>query len=565
MKLKSKAVWLMSVVVMMATLLTAIIIIRVADNVISSYAAENVTNTCEKNILEIDGVLVDMESNVQEMYRFVVNQCPEDVLTNPESAQRMIEICDTAFKEKLEYVDYVYSDYFIMNASVYDRTGVFYSKKQNVVTKSGLTPIDDYARDAEEVIWYFKPLEEKKAVWLLARSDKNTPGENLISYVIPIYRDEEFIGVVGMDMQLSVIQSMVAGIEIYDTGYGTLLSADKEFLYHPATEAGIFNENDIDNIEEIKMMALENAGQDGLIKYNVNGQKKYMISRSLESGMVLILSAPASEIDAPRRHLIHIASLVTTISVLITIMIVYFAVKRLLEPIIAIKDAAVKISQGDYSHEMKVETNSSDEIGELTTALNIMTDRMQQYITITESQANTDSMTGIGNKAAFRSRVDDLLANSGDHYGVMIMDVNNLKCINDSFGHNAGDEFIREAVKFLQEVMYGTPIYRVGGDEFALVLGPDTNFEEITQAKVERLFMKHMKAYNKAGTPYDPWGLWLAVGVAVKEPGMKESFSEVYGRADKAMYKNKEKMKKKQMKDMEQTHSSKVTPIRTAK
>ena len=84
--------------------------------------------------------------------------------------------------------------------------------------------------------------------------------------------------------------------------------------------------------------------------------------------------------------------------------------------------------------------------------------------------AYTDPLTGLPNRRAFFERCDQAIA-SGRHFGVVIADVDNLKEINDSLGHDAGDAAIREVVAALVAVLGPDAfVARVGGDEFMAVI-----------------------------------------------------------------------------------------------
>ena len=88
--------------------------------------------------------------------------------------------------------------------------------------------------------------------------------------------------------------------------------------------------------------------------------------------------------------------------------------------------------------------------------------------------AYADSLTGLPNRRAFFERCDQAIA-AGRNFGVLIADVDNLKQINDSLGHTAGDTAIREVAAALLAVL-GTDasVARVGGDEFMAVIPSDS-------------------------------------------------------------------------------------------
>lgn len=93
-----------------------------------------------------------------------------------------------------------------------------------------------------------------------------------------------------------------------------------------------------------------------------------------------------------------------------------------------------------------------------------------QSVRISElgSLALRDDMTNVGNKTAFSARVSEI--KDSEKYGIVLMDVNNLKMINDNYGHGAGDEYIKGCCTVLCDVFSHSPVFRIGGDEFSVIL-----------------------------------------------------------------------------------------------
>jgi diguanylate cyclase (GGDEF)-like protein len=98
-----------------------------------------------------------------------------------------------------------------------------------------------------------------------------------------------------------------------------------------------------------------------------------------------------------------------------------------------------------------------------------------------ESQANTDPLTGLGNLRALQRALANLLDTQKRYqhpFGVLLMDIDGLKRINDSFGHQAGDEVLAEVAKrFSRSVRSSDYLARYGGEEFVVLL-PETKLED---------------------------------------------------------------------------------------
>ena len=157
-----------------------------------------------------------------------------------------------------------------------------------------------------------------------------------------------------------------------------------------------------------------------------------------------------------------------------------------------------------------------------------------------ERLARLDELTGIKNKNAFSEHVreiDEMI--NGDEqdpvFGVVMCDINDLKRINDTRGHSFGDEAIQKACRMICEIFEESSVYRVGGDEFVVILTGDdfSNRESLLET---------LKLKSKINGRYRI-GPVVACGEAKYNPGVDRNFQEVYNRADGRMYANKTELK----------------------
>lgn len=121
----------------------------------------------------------------------------------------------------------------------------------------------------------------------------------------------------------------------------------------------------------------------------------------------------------------------------------------------------------------------------LATLANVATEaaRAQDEVDSLERRANTDPLTGLPNYGAFQSALDDANENRPYHDGVglLFIDLDNFKNLNDTYGHPAGDELLRVVAQRLQTAAGGGDfVARVGGDEFVVIL---TGMVSLEQAK----------------------------------------------------------------------------------
>nr|WP_292163477.1 GGDEF domain-containing protein [Butyrivibrio sp.] len=154
--------------------------------------------------------------------------------------------------------------------------------------------------------------------------------------------------------------------------------------------------------------------------------------------------------------------------------------------------------------------------------------------------ARRDELTGVKNKNAYKELEESVQHNMDQGmdylpYAIVVCDANNLKKINDTLGHVAGDEYIKASAMLLCVVFAHSPVFRVGGDEFvAFVTGSDyANRNEL----LEKLRSQVLENQKKGE------GAVIASGMAEYDSDKDKLVSDVFERADKEMYENKQKLK----------------------
>lgn len=152
--------------------------------------------------------------------------------------------------------------------------------------------------------------------------------------------------------------------------------------------------------------------------------------------------------------------------------------------------------------------------------------------------ANKDALTGVKNKRAYvqaETEMDQEIDKKAP-FSMVVCDLNGLKQVNDTQGHKAGDEFIRNACKVICDVFDHSPVFRIGGDEFAVILkGRDYERREELIQELKNVLEKE----KHLGIPL------LAFGISDYDPLEDNRVQDVFERADNLMYENKEQCKKR--------------------
>lgn len=154
--------------------------------------------------------------------------------------------------------------------------------------------------------------------------------------------------------------------------------------------------------------------------------------------------------------------------------------------------------------------------------------------------AYSDVMTQLGNRMAYMEQLRECVGQHTPKLGIVFMDVNNLKKVNDAYGHEEGDALIRMAAEVIRKSFgdYGR-IYRIGGDEFCVLM--DTNPEE-SYAMAKDEFQKLIHQINDSGEY--PYRLQIAHGFAWCEADSMVTVEDAVKSADDKMYQNKVQLKK---------------------
>lgn len=453
---------------------------------------------------------------------------------------------EALFHAAASYTTGVVTYYYRLNPELSStQKGFFYSRINGSTFRSaGIVDIFDYpSDDLPHVGWYFLPVQKQAPMWIRPYFNQNL-GLDMVSYVSPVFHDGALVGVAGMDISRPTLVGRIQNMAAYDTGYACLLDADGTIYYHPELEAGT---NIGDPFPEIYAAILDPSDSIPLVNYAYEGVRKKAACATLENGLKLVVVAPLDEINAGWHRLLRMMVAVALFLVAVFGLIFFKALSRVTEPLRELTAAAEQLSEGNY--EVKLETTAEDEVGTLTRSFQHLVNHLNVYISDLNSKAYKDAMTGVKNKAAFEAKAQELndairAATPEDppRFGIVMMDCNELKEINDAYGHDKGDLYLQSACRMICATFAHSPVFRIGGDEFVALLQND-DYED--RAALVDDFERRCRAYNQA--PGNPWEhASIATGMAVFDPLVDQDVDSVFRRADERMYRQKKRSKKLQ-------------------
>ncbi len=151
-----------------------------------------------------------------------------------------------------------------------------------------------------------------------------------------------------------------------------------------------------------------------------------------------------------------------------------------------------------------------------------------------ENQATTDPLTGLKNRRGFDAGASRFLqgfARKGTRFGLIVMDLDRFKPVNDRYGHAIGDLVLRElAARLRRQVRANDVVARLGGDEFAILV-EDCEDDELPHL-AQRLVLA---ARQPVGTPFGELQVGMSVGITLSVGGDRV-IGDLADRADRALY-----------------------------
>lgn len=542
--IQSKILMLILTCVFLTTVVIGGSGIRNAQRTIDQNSSQIMNLTCSEKAAELNYLLLNVEQSV----RLLASQSLES-LPSLDELNGNIPAIDAYTDALLPFAINVANNttgavavYLRLNPEFSTPTsGFFWSRKtQNGAFEIEVpTDLSAYSpTDTEHVGWYYIPIENQKPTWIEPYWNKNIDVQ-MISFVIPLYAEGQTVGLVGIDIDFNAITDSLQEMRAYENGYAFLVNNKGEVMFHHSYPMGIhMADADSSLVAAAQELKNESSGNT-LFTYLHRGVEKRLAFRTLVNDMRLVLTAPADDIDATRNALVlHICIAALIISIAAVIITVILT-RAMIRPLKELNEAAKKIADGDFG--VTITAGGKDEVGTLANSFRLTVNHLQTYISYINGLAYRDGLTGARNKTAYEDKVtqiEDCMRITHIKYGVVVFDLNHLKRINDSYGHDFGDMYIINCCKIICQSFPDSPVYRIGGDEFVVILEANA-LENCTV--LLRIFERNVEVYNRT-VPAER-KLSIAKGVAIFDYKNDLTFLHVFKRADEAMYQNKAYMK----------------------
>ena len=294
-----------------------------------------------------------------------------------------------------------------------------------------------------------------------------------------------------------------------------------------------------------------------------------LINSEGEHFAVLCVDIQVEDVErAIRSYTIINIILIIILGILFMIIFIVWMNHNVTEPIGQLEKSVVSFAM--RSHEQKnpdllnyedPHIHSHNEVESLANAVNQMSNDMQLYaknildaegkvqvmrtkVSHMDIVAYQDALTHVKNKAWYdkiEKRIDSDIAKGTARFGIVMVDLNCLKQINDTYGHEHGNDYIFGSCHQICIIFDHSPVFRIGGDEFVILL------ENRDYDDRENLINTLKVAFTKSSEDQkrEPWDRYsAAIGYSIFDAATDKAMNDVFKRADEAMYKDKVASKK---------------------
>lgn len=467
--------------IVMASFLIGSIAVASFRNVVNENNHEILLHYCKENSEIMNRRFAEIETLVNTLSDYYAEQLGSaDALKDDPFLAGYTEEAGKIAYSILRNNPSIVATYLRFNPEITSPTaGFFISRTARSSTPVFIEPTDlskFEPSDVQNVGWYHIPAQKGEPVWLEPYDNPNN-GIYMISYVKPLYIDEVLIGVLGIDLDYDTISDEVGSICLYDSGYAILMDSNGKISYSG-------NRNPVIPADTVDRML--NGKEAYIFSSYIQKQQLYITtSCKLSNGEHLVLIVPEREIYNTRNQMIFTIILIA----------------------VAVSTMVILVLTGTINRIMNA--------------------------------SRIDKLTGAKNRNAYLEKIGSIenLIHTKRHlsFAIVIFDINGLKTVNDTAGHAEGDKLIINSYKAIRSKFPGADVYRIGGDEFVILI------EKRTAGIAEKLtaeFRNTMigKAADYGGQSDEPI---VSCGYALYNPETDASWEDTFHRADMDMYNDK--------------------------
>ena len=332
---------------------------------------------CDNTAADINAYLSRVEQSVDTVSDITMNELTDfsSFQTSSEYVTTLTGELEQSLYSAASNTDGAICAYIRYNPDFTEPTsGLFMTRNSTAEEFQSVTPTDFSVYDKTDIShvgWYYTPVNNGAPTWMVPYYNDNV-GIYMISYVVPLFRDGVNVGIVGMDIDFTMVQNIANSCERFETYKPLIIDGNNNIMYSVDNE---YN-TPLADVSGVLADAINNNNT-SLINTNVNGVSSRAVFSSLDNSMKLIATADGTELYRQTNRLFVMIIGAVVITAVAATIIAFIVVKKFTRPIGSLTDAAKRISNGEF--DVKVECSSKDDIGELADNFNKTADQLSHY------------------------------------------------------------------------------------------------------------------------------------------------------------------------------------------
>ena len=431
----------------MAILLMAslVVMLHYSRKTIREESLNEAAQTLEGTVQRIDNILLSVEQATGNMFfnllphlddkDMIISSCRKLVEANPQIAGCAIAMKPYYFKDREYFMAYYYRQ--SNGGQSWDSdTRVTVSQDDSLLfTDSPIIQAETFGNcPYTEQIWYTDPIVTAKPKWLNPLIGIEADVEPITTFCLPIPGpDGEPIGVIGVDVSLSLLSHIVLAAKPSPNSYCTLLAADGSYIVHPDSTKllrQLFSSGDAMSDGQLTESAPSKvvealrstpsawdaanamlSGETGYKPFTLNGQNYYVFYKPFKRAAIpgrsieeLDWSAgiiyPEDDIFGDYNHLFYYVLIIAAIGLILLFVLSRSIIHRQLKPLLMLTESAQLIAKGNYDEPIP-DSHQSDEIGRLQAHFQQMQQSLSTHIGELEHLTDTLRKHGMELRAAY--------------------------------------------------------------------------------------------------------------------------------------------------------------------
>ncbi len=343
----------------------------------------------EKKKIELNQLFNSAENIVKQFQEYILLTLDEErIIEDSEYEAEYMENLSRIMSSIAVYQKGTVSTFFRMDKEKFGPTrGLFLTGgylKSFVSVRT--TDLSKYSpSDTENVGWYYLPIWKKKAVWTPPYENLSL-NKNMISYSMPLYRDDRFIGVVGIDLSLALIEEIVSSLQL-DNSKGILIGEENN-LIHINTQEELSKAVERSSELSVILEKFKDSKNVRLQKFIWDKENYFGILSRLDNGMSYISAVQKKEFLKPFYGQFLSLIIAFIIFIILCLVMIIVILKKLIIPIRIVAKSTNRLARGELYTDIPY--NSNNEIGILANNIRLMTTQLKEYIEYISEQTKKE-------------------------------------------------------------------------------------------------------------------------------------------------------------------------------